>query len=382
MSTELLQRPPDHAALDLAVDFEQEARDRIVLNDPVAFAEDYLATAKLQNRTDVTEETIEAALHNADVLLPTARIAIRMPLDGFNKMISSDGVYKTVYETGTTKGLEAAPLKTVETYVNMRRQSEEQLGIKARPGEPETVYGFLDNLESMDMVTPGLQYGTVALVLNPAVTNRATFTKGDTMRGPTTSMDLPTATVAKAINDIAEVSGNHKVSYVEAQVFGGVSMDDVEKVSLTLDDSQASHAHEQIEAFISGAREDHPDLPITIRLPAGRSVLTSSVNMAAKYPDVQFVYYIDVRDVAENKGGSIDTPYSTMMSARHLSSTSGATENFKYKMVSEAEKTHHISQERLKLVREKLTERWSETTGQEKLPSNVQVLFTRSKFSR
>ena len=58
MSTELLQRPPDHAALDLAVDFEQEARDRIVLNDPVAFAEDYLATAKLQNRTDVTEETI------------------------------------------------------------------------------------------------------------------------------------------------------------------------------------------------------------------------------------------------------------------------------------------------------------------------------------
>lgn len=357
---------------DPQAEFVDKADRLAIQKDPSVYVKKYLRIAQLQGRTNVTEETIEAARTNAEAMKPTARIAIRMPTDDFHNMISSDGVYKTVYETGKSKGVPASHPNS-EQYLYMRRLSEEQRGIKFNSGEPEVVYGYVDNLLTMASVTPALQYGQVALFLRQDVMSRATFTVGDSMKGIPEAMNGGTAIVAKELNDIAQATGIGNVSYVEAQIFGGISMADVEAVSFTLDSVDA----DQTGAFITNVKQRYSDTPLTIRVPTARPFDPQIVELAGQYPDVEFVYFIDVQDIEHPGIGMRTTPYKTMM---QISNVKRISNEGGQRFQRNSETIYDKAKQRVFSVADGVRDYWQQNHPQVERPANIQVMLTDSKF--
>lgn len=283
MSETTLAPPPPHNPGDDIDPGVMESMPEYVHTDPTQFVQDLLSTG------NVSSETAEAALANADVMRSTARVEVRMPTDAFLAMISTDGKYKTVHDGQESQGGRESLDK--DRYLDNRTATEERLGLEGR----NVVYGYLGNTTEIDTRTQALGYGRVALILKPEVAERSAFTTGDSMldlwrdRKP---MAFDTAVVAKELNDIAKyTASNNKEHYIEAQIFGGVSMEDVEQVSFTSKTSDT----ESLRTFIETFREHTVDVGLVVRVP-DNGIRLSNIELAQEFPDIQFVFCVGVRD--------------------------------------------------------------------------------------
>ena len=165
-----------------------------------------------------------------------ADVVVRMPYDNFWEFLR-DGRYYTQHESGTSEGV---------YNPNLRREVEDQWwpGVEVHP-----IYGFLKGTE-LEWSTE--QYGPVQMVLKPEVKERTTFTLGDSLDDHPLVKQIPMPIGGVDAFAIAEIfvrdtpkqradleRRNLKltdrlredlddyVTYWEAQIFGGVTPDDI-----------------------------------------------------------------------------------------------------------------------------------------------------------
>lgn len=216
-----------------AVDI-QPANDLINRN-----REDYEEFRQKNNFTDEMEKQVEKELED---LIEESDIATRTSMDGLESILE-DGRIKSQFEdvkssTYITKEQRAEVEKTLFGYNN-------NLNPKLRP-----IYGYLTNKKfDISSKNGAIQYGNVSIILKKKnVFNRTTYTIGDSLDGTRWDFKVPTLLSQPNIRSMAthrsltdsygkytgklgsldEVTNN--VPYVEAQIHGGVSVKDIDKV--------------------------------------------------------------------------------------------------------------------------------------------------------
>ena len=157
------------------------------------------------------------------------------------KRLVSNGRFKTVHETGKSSQQFGGYLEVRSAYEKTVMGVADNVPNKAMP-----VYGHGMGATKADRAEKGWRqlnsYGGVSVELKDSVLNRTTWTIGDSMTGQ--ARPLFTSEVRKAsAEEIVEASShqaldkvfwNHDPGYIEAQVHGGVSLDDVKKVTIPI----------------------------------------------------------------------------------------------------------------------------------------------------
>jgi hypothetical protein len=169
-------------------------------------------------------------------LVQGAEVRVRAPVAAVTEIIRT-GRLLNQFETGTTGGL---------LDLNARRSVEAGLwatGPEAG-GAQRPIYGYL----SGTMEATSAQYGDVVLRLRPTVRPRTTFTFGDSLDETTLGirptvagepLTRPTALAAQRDTDplrlgsLADVESRGYATYTEAQVHGGVTLEDIHEVVFT-----------------------------------------------------------------------------------------------------------------------------------------------------
>lgn len=353
MSETTLAPPPPHIPDDIDPDV-MESRPEYVHTDPAQFVQDLVRTG------NISSETAEAALANADVMRSTARVEVRMPTDAFLTMISADGKYKTVHDGQESQGGRGSRDKN--RYLNNRTATEERLGLDGR----NVVYGYLGNITEIDTRTQALGYGRVALILRPEVAERSTFTTGDSMldlwrdRRP---MNFDTAIVAKELNDIAKYTANdNREHYIEAQIFGGVTMEDVETVSFT----SKTNDTEFLRTFIMQFQEHATGIGLVVRAP-DTGVRLSNIELAHEFPDVQFVLCVSLRD---GVGNFLHHPSITTHSSEKV-----GDQGFANRRMKASKKAYATAKQRQEDLQTSAQKAWQEKHPDTKYPANISVII-------
>lgn len=258
--------------------------------------------------TGLTAEETQAVKDTAEIMRPHTRIAINMPRYGLEGLLR-DGKYKSMHETG-----HGATVSQDE-----RKYKESKMGLLPADGEDYVVYGYLtDTTEPERAPMKGVMstYGTVSVVLRPEVSARSTFTEDDSIT-PTGSSSMGTprfmgfeeAALAEQARQIHVQKGERTPPYTEAQIRGGVTLEDIESISIdvfsegeanqrgSLDGvgEKAFGGLDSVPAIIKEMREKAPDIPLTIRIgdPGPGNITKELIDMIGENPDVEFVMVLD-----------------------------------------------------------------------------------------
>jgi hypothetical protein len=135
-----------------------------------------------------------------------------------------DGRFKTQFETGTSSGM----------FDMAARRASEAAGLGIPTDAPvgdRPIYGYFD-VQGED----ASNYGSVQFVLKDAVKARTTATAGDSLGLFAADLVIGTPCLAPAIGSLDGEIGNinrgyrDSMFYVEAQIQGGVTLDDVQEL--------------------------------------------------------------------------------------------------------------------------------------------------------
>jgi hypothetical protein len=142
-----------------------------------------------------------------------------------------DGRMKNVHETRSKD----------DRYLDQRSDYErEVMGIDpGTPDEYKPIYGYVGDIGTADA------YGPVAVKLKPQVRQRTTATVGDSLNGlaqpygvdklPDLSHDQMMANIYGGVNVQNHLPHGSIFDYMEAQIHGGVSLDDIDSVHVDLE---------------------------------------------------------------------------------------------------------------------------------------------------
>jgi hypothetical protein len=248
----------------------------------------YLADAPRRRLSHMDREQVQAAIYNAEAMLPQRRVAINMPLDAFIQLVNSDDQkYKTAFETGYSRGHGNSTPKDSQ-YVQVRSKKEAELGLT------NPIYGYLGNADGDEYEKRHKAYGSVRLTLKADVLKRASFTSGDSLARGSRLLNLSEASLLYELNEIqtgydpAHRGVIHDES-IEAQVKGEVTLGDVEQVKI----QQAPDKPEDIAAIIKLVKSKKADLKLKITLPAPAVILPKLLGLITANPDVNFVFTIN-----------------------------------------------------------------------------------------
>ena len=165
---------------------------------------------------------------------PNARVAINMPVRTLPRFLKA-GRYESAVESN------------VGTSPN-RGISEVRRGYRTEE-EPDLVYGYLTTKDASEVEKPDvLGYGGVQITLKPDAASRATFIAGDSMDMGASSGRLRNIDDALLIEETRRLGTQigadkaFKPKYVEAQIHEGVSLNDIESISVPLDTTELSVA--------------------------------------------------------------------------------------------------------------------------------------------
>lgn len=339
MSVENLAPPAEALIAVEPVDQVQ----RIANQDPIG----YIAA-----RTGLAHGEVEQFREQAEMRVAGGRVAARMSEEAFTDMLGQ-GRYKTFRETGRSAGHGATVAGPQDGYW-LARDTYESLIFGQAPDDEPIVYGFLEETDTL----PSRQevkgsFGNVEIILRPEVRERASFTVGESLGNYVPPLSYPDAMLARQAIDSAKQRGKSiarsKDSYMEAQVFGGVTMDDVEMVAID------STGLEKSMQLIETVHANYPELPVMLRLPAGSSQLFQGpkiLDTAHKYPFVQFV-------------GQVEAP-SPFRTRNYLEGVDGSEE-----FIDRTEQSYEQAQKRIAQLQAKAAEYWQQEHPGEAFPPNV-----------
>ena len=159
----------------------------------------------------------ERKLQTAKDALVDARIAVAVDSSLLDKILES-GRFKSQFETKTSKG--------TLSFKHRSENDTAQLGYHPSVDpEKRPIYGYVTTGGTIDdeKLTSVRQYGEVQLVMRKEVEARSTYTTEDSLNDPT--MTPAPFGVPSARTGVQPAS---EYSYAEAQMHGGVSIEDVE----------------------------------------------------------------------------------------------------------------------------------------------------------
>lgn len=205
----------------------------------------------------------------------TMRVTTNMNFESL-LMVLQEGKVQSVYESrdermpivGFSPGGRAISWisKVLKVDLWERIRAERQMGIRASGTEndPHSIYGALASENGVDERVGGAGgengsvYGDSIIILrNEKVKERTTFTYGDSFnperKFPVVWEDVP---YLKAMRDI------EGIPYVEAQILGGVTTDDIEEIRIRVRPDE----QETIEQKIAGVRQQFPDIKFSFVL--------------------------------------------------------------------------------------------------------------------
>ena len=174
--------------------------------------------------------------------MENGKVCIAMDAVSFQKMMDSgDPKFKTQFETATSNGYYDP---TIRRAGEARSQS---IPVSVNDAE-RPIYGYssVDDFDESIMTDGVEQYGVIRFVLKDSVKQRSTMTLGDSLNRKSISMKMnKTPSVSDVIRATEhDLRGNSMgwsgledymdFNYLETQIFGGVSMKDVEKIYVPL----------------------------------------------------------------------------------------------------------------------------------------------------
>lgn len=190
-----------------------------------------------KNNADYEEDPIMAKI------IEDSDVYIQITPDGLNGL-AKDGQLKNSFFEGV-EGIGEGD----SDYQGMRIGSEEKVlgvGKKAKP-EERPIYAYLEKPEAIDSTREDLEgYGAISLKLKPEVKERSTMVLGDSIVGDAAENGSFASPLTKpnkktigeyeiedgkeSVGDI-RVNGS-KIGYIETQIFGGVTLDSIDSITL------------------------------------------------------------------------------------------------------------------------------------------------------
>ena len=240
----------------------------------------------------ITNEEYEAKfIESAENVLADSEVSIRIDESALEQVVR-DGEFKTQFETGTSRG-------TLNHDIREKAEAI-QFGLDPEETDPtdRPIYGYMDvdgaNDYSPDNTAKSLgadaygrqeslsQYGSVRVVLKDSVRGRTTFTSGDSLA----MGKRPSPINAPQIDSFANnwelpadigLDGQNAFSttmrYVEAQIHGGVMVDDISHVVFESAPSSTGWLDDAGIAHSVAAEYDPYDFGLSIVASAGADVL-------------------------------------------------------------------------------------------------------------
>jgi hypothetical protein len=156
-------------------------------------------------------------------------VMIAVPTHIVEKMLRTDGRFKSQFETGTSRGSLSYEARSEQEAANFG--THPSVDPKSRP-----IYGYVRKGDaSFRSIVEGevRQYGEVHFVLKKEVHDRTTFTTEDSLLRPIHPAPL------KKPNYLAAMPYYHGGSrYTEAQIHGGLSLKDVDRVVVSVKEAK------------------------------------------------------------------------------------------------------------------------------------------------
>ena len=229
------------------------------------------ALGHLQDDKQISNEQIDQLKAKAEELSPQFAVTVTVSKDTMQRILFDSNRMLSLVEThgSSGSGSNAGPTE--------RMQVEERLGIHSRDDivSERPIYGALAlSREEQVMGAADTQnYGEFVITLKDEVAHKRTsFIYGDSMNkyyGPSIDiqevqsrrMGFKEAKVAKLIHDQLNPTGRPSVEerYVEAQILGGVTADDIESITVPYDHASYDFKTKQIRAMF-------PDIKINVTL--------------------------------------------------------------------------------------------------------------------
>lgn len=250
----------------------------------------------------------EGILADAELTRPSMRVAHRMSGSSFRSLLE-DGAFKNYEETGHSGG-KGGKVDESGSYGFERRKYEETYGLRL-PGEPPLIHGYLVDTNTLGERGTAFTYGAFEVILKPELIERSVFTPGDSALTGAKPLDSGSGLIAEAVRGRMKQrlrTGSLAESYTEAIMLGGVTLDDVEGVAITIGGLQSGERQseslspqnlDEATSWIDQVHQVAPGLKLTIRIPAdGLFPTGQALGLAQKYPYVQFMATIqDVGDL-------------------------------------------------------------------------------------
>lgn len=173
-------------------------------------------------------EDIEASIDEAIAGRP---IASRVPAEVL-PAIFADGRFKTQYETGSSRG-------SFNPRMRMDAETDTFDLTRETPIDQFPIYGFV---HTEGYKNDPIRYGDVRIEFKNSVKSRTTVTVGDSLGGMV-GAEIAPSPPSRAHKDrgcwdggpnlLHLAAGNpERISYFEAQIHGGVTLDDIKRVVL------------------------------------------------------------------------------------------------------------------------------------------------------
>jgi hypothetical protein len=179
------------------------------------------------NKLEWRDGTKETRLQESVKALEKADVVISVDSKILEKLIT-DGRFKTQFETNTSRGALNIPLR--------EQTDAAQFGYHPSTApEMRPVYGYLTTGGTIDKNRFAMvkQYGDLQFVLKRSTNSRTTYTTTDSLDGAfyPSPLGTPSADAARGRSGL----------YSEAQIHGGVSLDDVDYVVVSVGVPDRSH---------------------------------------------------------------------------------------------------------------------------------------------
>jgi hypothetical protein len=205
--------------------------------------------------------------------LAQAPVVIRTP-GSVAVEITKDGRFQSQFESGTSKGL---------LDYEVRKSGEANLFSypKDLPVEQRPIYGYLGGITKEGEYGVG-SYGPVAFELKPEVRERTTFTGRDSLSllNPPTPLSDPKAFSVRTAMErtsfaLRKPLEEWSTEYWEAQIHGGVKLEDVARITIWYDPRQDKYlraAERTREDMLAEIRKKGLTIPVELK-PYNRSQL-------------------------------------------------------------------------------------------------------------
>lgn len=230
-----------------------ETRSHALIAENRSRVDEYLGRTHERFATTPEERERLTATLKAAMSGPHVRVAVRMPHEVVDDVLR-DGRVKNQFETGQSQGFIDPDALNNEGYV--RRQIEKIVSSvdPSLPAADRPIYGAVQGVLASDQLS---SYGDVDLEVDPNVHARTTFTFGDSFafsdeRHPTglaEPLNQPTwramtpatrrylldDTLLRELKEITPATARGvlrypRVSYIEAQIHGGLKLSDVKRI--------------------------------------------------------------------------------------------------------------------------------------------------------